>query len=165
MGWPRLGDIHRQFANLSLPNISVIQYFQSTFSLFLNILIHFSIVKLFLQIHTEESSAKEFVESPDVLDATHKIVKKAECTHIRQNEHKLVVSYLSAIIIYGNGQRPSVVQYMDTTEYLERTTLKDSSDQAQNCFLKAPQRLLSASHLLTSYHDNIRQKMKAASEG
>ena len=64
-------------------------------------LLHFSKVNLFLQIHTEESSAKDFIENKHVLDAILKIMKKAEAkmSIIRPDEHKLIISYLAAIII------------------------------------------------------------------
>ena len=98
-------------------------------------------------------------------------MKKAKCTHKRPDEHKLVVSYLEATIIYGNGQEPSVVLYMDTTEYLERTMLKGNKiiwvAKHKTGHFKGPAKIAidhqMFAYLLKSYHHNIRQKMKVAS--
>ena len=135
-------------------------------------LLHFSKVNLFLQINTEESSVKDFIENKHALDAIHKIIKKAEAkmSIIRPDEHKLIISYLAAIIIYENGQRPLVVQYMDTREYLACTKLKGNEVAKHKTSLsKGPTKIVVSNPLfvnfLQSYHDDIRQQMKAPSEG
>ena len=89
---------------------------------------------------------------------------------IRPDEQKLIISYLAAIIIYENGQRPSVVQYMDTSEYLACTKLKGNEVAKHKTSLsKGPAKIVVSNsliaNLLQSYHDNIRQQMKTESEG
>ena len=101
-------------------------------------------------------------------------MKKAEentCI-IRPDEHKLIISYLAAIMIYENGQRPSVVQYMDTSEYLARTKLKGHEiiqvAKHKTGLSKGPAKIVVSNplfaNLLQAYNDNIRTKVKAASE-
>ena len=126
-----------------------------------------------MQIHTDESSAKDFIENKHVLDAIHKIMKKAETKmSIRPDEHKLIISYLAAIVIYENGQRPSVVQYMETSEYLARTKVQGNEiiqvAKHKTGLSKGPAKIVVSNQmfadLLHAYHENIRRKIKPASQ-
>jgi len=61
-----------------------------------------------------------FTEHDDVINAVHSTIRKAQTTTLTFHDHKLVIAYLAASLIYDNGQRPGVAQYTEIDEYLKQ---------------------------------------------
>ena len=89
---------------------------------------------------------------------------------ISADEHKLVFAYIAANLIYDNGQRPSIVQYMDASEYLERTivdghkiiqVVKHKTGINKGLVKIVISNSITVS-LLQAYYAKIRQTVKAA---
>jgi len=53
-------------------------------------------------------------------------MSKSERVPIDTKKHNIVIAYISAHLIYSNGQRPGTIQYMETNEYQQRVFEDDS---------------------------------------
>ena len=63
------------------------------------------------------SNPKEFWSNTEVKREVYTILKKAETSDLTNNEHLTVLSYLAAILMYKNSQRPGVVENMTISEF------------------------------------------------
>ena len=113
-----------------------------------------------------------FTENDDVINAVHSAIRIAQTTTLTPHDHKLVIAYLAANLIYDNGQRPGVVQYMEIDEYLKRQCI-DGQEIIQILKHKTgkqrgPAKLVVSNpmiiNLLQMYYTIIRQPQKAISE-
>lgn len=83
-------------------------------------------------------------------------------------KHRLVISYIAAQLIYTNTQRPGVVQFMETTEYLNRLTVNGSVVinvcHHKTVTARGPAKIVVTDPLiitlLDEYYNEIRKKLR-----
>ncbi|XP_065919567.1 uncharacterized protein [Dysidea avara] len=123
------------------------------------------------KIQTEESP-KVFIESDEVVNAVNNAIRRAQTTTLSSHDHKLVIGYLAANLIYDNGQRPGVIQYMEINEYLERRSI-DGHEITLVCkhktgIQRGPAKVVVSNQmiisLLQAYYENIRMKLEAVNQ-
>jgi len=99
-------------------------------------------------------------------------MSKAKKTTLSSDEHKLIIAYIAANLIYDNGQRPAVVQNMTISEYKKRLLINDTEiiqvAKHKSSVHKGPAKIVISSktimNLLQQYYVNIRQCMQAAND-
>ena len=66
------------------------------------------------------SNPQAFLESPQVRLEVKKALEAAITSVCTPQQHRLLLSFMSASIVYPNAQRPGVIQYMTINEFHER---------------------------------------------
>ena len=117
------------------------------------------------------SNPKEFWSNTEVKREVHTILKKAETSDLTNNEHLTVLSYLAAILMYKNSQRPGVVENMTISEFQQRRDQGNSKVlirvlKHKTCTSTGPANIIinkNCEQVMCQYHDLIRSKIVAQS--
>ena len=79
-----------------------------------------------------------FLESTQLQAAVKDILRESKILTLSAAKHHIIISYLAAQLIYMNVQCPGVVQFIETTEYINRQERIGYHQcmSPQNCYSK-----------------------------
>jgi len=125
-----------------------------------------------LKVNSEESATMLLDSKLLQQKVNEAIIKAKERTNFTPKDHKLVLGYLAAQLIYTNAQRSGVVQYMTINEYMKRQQLHDNTiiqvHKHKTSRRKGPAQIVINNSMvinhLNDYFLHIRTPLRAANE-